>query len=128
MDPILKVFLVISTVCVVLVTIVMIFVLIQVRKAIKSINAIFLNFNDLVGKVKENVAEIFGKAKENISKLGNVITAAEETVKSVKSSIENIKNPFSTFLTFSGSLIALLVERFGKSKLTAKDKSKKKKR
>ena len=128
MDPVLKVFLVISMICVVLVTIVMIFVLIQIRKAIKNINAIFLNLNDLVGKVKENVTEIFAKAKENISKLGSVITAAEETVKSVKTSIENIKNPFTTFLTFLGSLMALLVERFRKSKPAAKDKNKKIKR
>ncbi len=128
MDPVLKVFLVISMICVVLVTIAMIFVLIQIRKAIKNINTIFLNLNDLVGKIKENVTEIFAKAKENISKLGSVITAAEETVKSVKTSIENIKNPFTTFLTFLGSLMALLVERFRKSKPAAKEKSKKIKR
>ena len=128
MDPVLKVFLVISMICVVLVTIAMIFVLIQIRKAIKNINTIFLNLNDLVGKIKENVTEIFAKAKENISKLGSVITAAEETVKSVKTSIENIKNPFTTFLTFLGSLMALLVERFRKSKPAAKDKNKKIKR
>ncbi len=120
MDPVLKVFLVTGTVCVILVTIVMILVLIQVRKVIKSINNILLNFNDLVGRVKENVTEILGKAKENISKIGSVITTAEETIKSVKVSVENIKSPFTTFLTFLGSLLALLLERFGKSKQPVK--------
>jgi predicted PurR-regulated permease PerM len=125
MEPVLKIFLVISAVCVLLVTFVIILVLLQLRKAIKSIGVLLLNFNDLVGKVKENFLEILGKAKENISKVGSVIAAVEEAIKSVRTSIENIKSPFTTLLTFLGSLLALLLERFEKSKKTSGAKIKK---